>query len=293
MTPSSPGLKSLSDIGSPICSSTLAMVRLGTFCTVTAVRHHGPMLIADEDFDGETFTGDLDGGSGENARFLECVFEDADLSRLRASRARFSECELTGVRGAGVDLSESAWRTAPSVGPGSGRSQLYGAELRRVRFEGCKIEFLNLRGAKLWDVQFVDCQLVEPDLRGGPADPGLVRRWSGHRSGLLQGPAQGRRPQQLGGERAPWRGGAWPGRRSPGCSSSTSREAFAVELDLTVAGLTGQPFGRRLSRTDNVCLPSVADLEELDRLEQLDQRAVPVVARVERRLVGDVLCRRC
>jgi uncharacterized protein YjbI with pentapeptide repeats len=33
-----------------------------------------------------------------------------------------------------------------------------------VRFEGCKIEFLNLRGATLADVHLVDCQLVEPDL---------------------------------------------------------------------------------------------------------------------------------
>ena len=40
---------------------------------------------------------------------------------------------------------------------------MYGSELSRVRFEGCKIEFLNLRGATLRDVQFVDCQLVEAD----------------------------------------------------------------------------------------------------------------------------------
>ena len=32
-----------------------------------------------------------------------------------------------------------------------------------MRFEGCKIEFLNLRGATLRDVEFVDCQLVEAD----------------------------------------------------------------------------------------------------------------------------------
>jgi uncharacterized protein YjbI with pentapeptide repeats len=35
-----------------------------------------------------------------------------------------------------------------------------------VRFEGCKVEFLNLRGATLREVSFVDCQLTEPDFAG-------------------------------------------------------------------------------------------------------------------------------
>jgi uncharacterized protein YjbI with pentapeptide repeats len=41
------------------------------------------------------------------------------------------------------------------------------ARFLECRSEGCKIEFLNLRGASLCDVAFVDCQLVEPDFAEG------------------------------------------------------------------------------------------------------------------------------
>lgn len=123
----------------------------------------GGPLRPDDDHDGETFTGDLTGQHAENTRFLECTFRDCDLSEVRAPRARFAETSWYAVRGAGVDLAESTWLDCVVSGGRLGAVQLHGAELRRVRFEGCKIEFLNLRSAKLADCEFVDCQLVEPD----------------------------------------------------------------------------------------------------------------------------------
>lgn len=121
------------------------------------------MLTTDADLDGEVLTGDLSGQSAANARFLECTFQRCDLSDLRAPRARFAETGLYAVHGAGLDLAESTWQDCVVQGARLGAVQLFGAELRRVRFEGCKIEFLNLRGATLVDCQLVDCQLVEPD----------------------------------------------------------------------------------------------------------------------------------
>jgi uncharacterized protein YjbI with pentapeptide repeats len=121
------------------------------------------MLQPETDYDGETFSGDLSGGSAANARFLECTFQRCDLSDVQLQRARFGDSGLYAVHGAGVDLAESSWRDCVVQGARLGAVQLYGAELHRVRFEACKIEFLNLRGATLRDVQFVDCQLVEPD----------------------------------------------------------------------------------------------------------------------------------
>jgi uncharacterized protein YjbI with pentapeptide repeats len=67
------------------------------------------------------------------------------------------------VHGTGLDLSGSAWQDCVVLGGRLGAVALYDAELTRVRFEGCKVDYLNLRGARLRDVQFVDCQLVEPD----------------------------------------------------------------------------------------------------------------------------------
>lgn len=121
------------------------------------------MLQTDADLDGEVLTGDLSGQSAANARFLECTFQRCDLTELKAPRARFSDTGLYAVHGAGVDLAESSWLDCVVKGARLGAVQLFGAELRRVRFEGCKIEFLNLRDARLADCAFVDCQLVEPD----------------------------------------------------------------------------------------------------------------------------------
>nr|WP_272955475.1 pentapeptide repeat-containing protein [Pedococcus badiiscoriae] len=70
---------------------------------------------------------------------------------------------MYAVHGASVDLAESSWIDCLVQGARLGAVALSGAELTRVRFEGCKIDFLNLRGARLRDVAFVDCQLVEAD----------------------------------------------------------------------------------------------------------------------------------
>jgi uncharacterized protein YjbI with pentapeptide repeats len=125
--------------------------------------HYGGMLTAETDYDGEVLTGDLSGQSAPNARFLECTFQRCDLSDLRAPQARFADTGMYAVHGAGVDLAESTWLDCVVQGARLGALVLHGAELRRVRFEGCKIEFLNLRGASLAHVAFVDCQLIEPD----------------------------------------------------------------------------------------------------------------------------------
>ena len=142
-----------------LCTVDLAGVR--------GVRHHDHVaehvLVPGGDHDGETFEGDLSGQDAGAARFLECRFEGCDLSEVRAPRARFSETGLYAVHGAGLDLSGSTWQDCVVQGGRLGAVALYDADLSRVRFEGCKVDYLNLRGARLRDVQFVDCQLVEPD----------------------------------------------------------------------------------------------------------------------------------
>src|SRR5688500_2832205 len=113
MTPSRPGLKSLSDIGVPDLSAAVATgwhgpcggpwVPVGAFCTVDladvrGVRHHDhvveQVLVPGGDHDGETCRGDLSGQDAGTARFLECRFEGCDLSEVGAPRARFSETGL-------------------------------------------------------------------------------------------------------------------------------------------------------------------------------------------------------
>lgn len=123
-------------------------------------------LTATAELDGEVLTGDLSGQDAGSARFLECRFEECDLTEVRAPRARFADTTLYAVRGAGVDLAESEWLDSVVTGARLGAVQLFGADLRRVRFEGGKIDFLNLRGATLREVTFTDCVLTEPDFGG-------------------------------------------------------------------------------------------------------------------------------
>ena len=131
-----------------------------------------------------------------SSRFLECTFQRCDLTELRAPRARFSETSLYAVHGAGVDLAESSWSDCLVQGARLGAVAMYGAELRRVRFEGCKIEFLNLRGATLRDVEFVDCQLVEADFAEAKLTRVSFERLPAGVAGLHQGHLQGRRPDR-------------------------------------------------------------------------------------------------
>jgi uncharacterized protein YjbI with pentapeptide repeats len=165
-------LKSLSDIVVPDLSfgrlGPRRWSRPGALCTVglavvRGVRHHDHVLAQGWDYDGETFEGDLTGQDAGTSRFLECRFEGCDLTGLRAPRARLSETGLYAVHGAGLDLSDSSWQDCVVRGARLGAVALHGAEVSRVRFEGCKVDYLNLRGARLRDVQFVDCQLLEPD----------------------------------------------------------------------------------------------------------------------------------
>ena len=55
------------------------------------------------------------------------------------------------------------WRSST---PRLGGVQLHGAVLERVLIRGGKIDYLNLRTARLRDVVFEGCVLVEPDFGG-------------------------------------------------------------------------------------------------------------------------------
>jgi uncharacterized protein YjbI with pentapeptide repeats len=45
-----------------------------------------------------------------------------------------------------------------------GSLEAYESELRSVHFVGCKLSYVNLRGAELLDVAFTDCVIEELDL---------------------------------------------------------------------------------------------------------------------------------
>jgi len=122
-------------------------------------------LQPEEDYDGLAFQDlDLTGARGASARFLECVVEGCDLTSAVLAGSRWSECSLTRVRGVGTDLTEASLVDVTVTDARLGALAAYGSTWRRVIVRGGKIEFLNLRGASLREVQFEDCVLIEPDV---------------------------------------------------------------------------------------------------------------------------------
>ena len=77
--------------------------------------------------------------------------------------ARLSEVELDRVDVPVVRAARSRWRDVTVAGR-IGSLEAYEAELRSVHFVGCKLSFVNLRGAELLDVAFTDCVIEELEL---------------------------------------------------------------------------------------------------------------------------------
>jgi uncharacterized protein YjbI with pentapeptide repeats len=116
----------------------------------------------------------------------EVHIDDAEFDEAEAGGSRFSESAMTSVTFTGgtfdrvrlddVWISRSRWiggvwaeadlmnvSILDSVLAGV---QAYGSQWRRVVVRDCKIDSLNLRGARLQDVEFRDCDLSEVDFGG-------------------------------------------------------------------------------------------------------------------------------
>ncbi|MFD9353726.1 pentapeptide repeat-containing protein [Streptomyces sp. NPDC060031] len=124
-------------------------------------------LEPDGDYDGVEFADlDLAGQEGVGARFMDCAVRRCALDEAGLAKARFLDSVLEGVRGVGTDLSGASLRDVELVEARLGGVQLHGAVLERVLVRGGKIDYLNLRMARLKDVVFDGCVLVEPDFGG-------------------------------------------------------------------------------------------------------------------------------
>ena len=121
--------------------------------------------------------------------FLEGMdFADLDLTEIDSTQATFLDCaltrvnfgeaeapvDLTGVRFTGTrveDCRADTWAMPRGnlnhtviTGTRIGAGVVYDSVWERVLFENCRISYLNLRGAKLTDVEFRDCKIDEIDL---------------------------------------------------------------------------------------------------------------------------------
>ncbi|GAA3451243.1 pentapeptide repeat-containing protein [Dactylosporangium matsuzakiense] len=113
-------------------------------------------------FDGVVF----EGGEATSAKFIESALTGVGLAEVGLERARFSEVWLSRNRWVGVRLADAEWLDVTVLDSALAGVQAYSSRLRRVRFRGCKIDTLNLRGATLAEVVFEDCELNELDCAG-------------------------------------------------------------------------------------------------------------------------------
>lgn len=93
-----------------------------------------------------------------SARFADVSADETDLRG-----ARLNEVELDRVNLPVVRAARSQWRDVRVTGR-LGSLEAYEVQWRSVHFVGCKLSFVNLRGAELVDVAFTDCVIEELDL---------------------------------------------------------------------------------------------------------------------------------
>lgn len=79
----------------------------------------------------------------QNTRLTDVVLDNVNVPVVRAARTQWRDVAVTGRLGS-VEAYESDWRS--------------------VHFIGCKLSFINLRGAELLDLAFTDCVIEELDL---------------------------------------------------------------------------------------------------------------------------------
>ncbi|UQA97827.1 pentapeptide repeat-containing protein [Streptomyces halobius] len=127
----------------------------------------GGELETEGDYDGLEFAdADWAGQDARGARFMDCAVRRCALDETVLNRARIFDSVLSGVRGVGTDLSQVSLRDVEVSDARLGGSQLHGAVWERVVVRGGKIDFPNLRQARLRDVAFEGCVLVEADFSG-------------------------------------------------------------------------------------------------------------------------------
>ncbi|WP_305788197.1 pentapeptide repeat-containing protein [Symbioplanes lichenis] len=127
----------------------------------------------------------LDGGELEDpvasgARFGESAITGTTFTGGDFGQARLSDVWISRTRWIGTSWAEAELMDVTVLDGVLAGVQAYGGSWRRVVVQGCKVDSLNLRGARLQDVVFRDCDLTEVDFGGatlvGVTFPGSALR---------------------------------------------------------------------------------------------------------------------
>jgi uncharacterized protein YjbI with pentapeptide repeats len=130
----------------------------------------GDSLGAHDDRERERFVGaDLVDRDLEGVALRECVLEGPRLGGARLRGARFVETVVADSFAPELAAGRSSWHEVRVERPRWGSAELFDADWRSVHVVGGKIDYLNLRGARLTDVVLEGCSVGELDLGGAEA----------------------------------------------------------------------------------------------------------------------------
>jgi uncharacterized protein YjbI with pentapeptide repeats len=131
------------------------------------LQEHDEPLTYDGNYTEVHLTGvELEGFEAGHAKFIESAFTGVTVTNGGLERTRFSDVWLSRNRWVGVRLADAEWLDVTMLDSALAGVQAYSSRLRRVVFQRCKIDTLNLRGATLADVEFDGCDLTELDCAG-------------------------------------------------------------------------------------------------------------------------------
>jgi uncharacterized protein YjbI with pentapeptide repeats len=105
-----------------------------------------------------------DGLELSGADFAECEFAGVSFNDTQLRGAGFRDCILGELYAPVFRAARTTWRDVEFRNPRLGSAELYESGWQSVRIDGGKLDFLNLRGAKLTDVLISDCIINELDL---------------------------------------------------------------------------------------------------------------------------------
>ncbi|WP_166389279.1 pentapeptide repeat-containing protein [Nocardioides ochotonae] len=106
---------------------------------------------------------DLTGAVLASTQLSSVSADETDLKGARLSEVHLDRVVMPVVRAA-----RGQWRDVRVSGR-LGSLEAYESQWRSVHFVGCKLSFVNLRGAELLDVAFTDCLIEELDLSNAKA----------------------------------------------------------------------------------------------------------------------------
>lgn len=110
-----------------------------------------------------------DGLELSGADFSDCEFAGASFSETQLRGASFRDCILSEFYAPVFTAARSSLRDVEIRNPRWGSAELYESGWQSVRIDGGKVDYLNLRGSKLADVQISDCIIGELDLGSATA----------------------------------------------------------------------------------------------------------------------------